>query len=265
MKDVLLIGYGAIGQYVCNALQENNHSRVAAVLCRPGREDLVKQAFGESMPCVTDLTTIPPVDCAIECAGHQAFAQHLPGLLQRGVDVIAVSSGALADREIEALVSQAARQGHARLTLASGAIGAMDALSSARVGGLDRVVYRGRKPVSGWRGSPAEQLLSLDDVTCATTFFRGTAREAALQYPKNANVAATIALAGLGFDNTTVELVVDPDIAVNRHELEAHGAFGRLQFSIEGEPLSGNPRSSALTAMSLVKAIEKLESRITVA
>ncbi len=181
-----------------------------------------------------------------------------------GVDVFAVSSGVLADRQTESLVEAAARQGQSRLVLVSGAIGAMDALSSARTGGLDSVVYKGRKPVSGWRGSPAEQQLVLDDVTCATTFFRGTAREAALQYPRNANVAATIALAGLGFDNTTVELVADPGISNNRHELEAHGVFGKLQFSIEGDPLASNPRSSALTAMSLVKAMEYKDSRVTV-
>lgn len=262
MNNVLLIGYGAIGQYLFKALQETTHSRISAVLCRPGREERVKNAFGEAVPCLSDLTPMPSFDYAIECAGHEAFRHHVPGLLQAGVNVLAVSSGALADRQFADDLEQSAREGQARLTLVSGAVGAIDALSSARIGGLDSVVYRGRKPVSGWRGSPAEQLLALDDVTCATTFFRGTARQAALEYPKNANVAATIALAGLGFDNTTVELVADPDIRVNCHELEAHGTFGKLQFSIEGKPLAGNPRSSALTAMSLVKAMEKLHDSV---
>ncbi|ASJ74170.1 aspartate dehydrogenase [Granulosicoccus antarcticus] len=262
MQQILLIGFGAIGQYVHQALQISEHSRIAAVLCRPGREAAVREALGESMVCVSDLSKLPPLDLAIECAGHAGFAQHVPALLHWGLDVLAVSSGALAARDLASQVEQASTMGQSHLALVSGAIGGMDALSAASIGGLNRVVYRGRKPVQGWRGSPAEKLLVLDELSTATTFFTGSAREAALQYPKNANVAATIALAGIGFDKTTVELIADPDITANRHEIEAQGVFGKLQFSIEGEALPGNPRSSALTAMSLVKAVEKRGSSL---
>ena len=105
-------------------------------------------------------------------------------------------------------------------------------------------------------------MVDLDSLTEAACHFSGSAREAALRYPKNANVAATVALAGPGLDDTQVELVADPAITENIHEIEVEGTFGRLQFRIDGKPLPGNPKSSALTAMSVVAAVRNRMAHI---
>lgn len=265
MSAILLIGYGAIGQYVLAAMRQCPHSQVVAVLCREGRQAQVRQFAGQQMACVTDPTGIADrFDLVVECAGHSAMSQHVPVLLQMGKAVISVSNGALADSELEKRLREAALAGGAQLSLLSGAIGALDALSAAGVGGLDSVTYRGCKPPVGWQGSLAEQHLDLATLQEATVFFRGTAREAALKFPKNANVAASVALASMGLDTTMVELVADPALSANRHEVEAVGQFGRLQFSIEGRALPDNPRSSALTAMSIVREIERRNSSVRI-
>ena len=90
----------------------------------------------------------------------------------------------------------------------------------------------------------------------------GTARQAALGYPKNANVAAAVALAGIGFDGTQVALIADPTITTNIHEITAKGAFGSFQFTISGNGLPGNPKSSALAAMSIVSDLAERQKRI---
>ncbi|MGB3408802.1 MAG: aspartate dehydrogenase domain-containing protein, partial [Jannaschia sp.] len=89
-----------------------------------------------------------------------------------------------------------------------------------------------------------------------------TARAAALAYPKNANVAAAVAMAGLGFDATLVELIADPTISANIHEVSAKGAFGQMTFRVAGANLPDTPRSSALAAMSLIAAIRDREALI---
>lgn len=64
-----------------------------------------------------------------------------------------------------------------------------------------------------------------------------------------------MALAGLGFEKTQVRLLADPTARGNHHCIEAEGAFGSFTIEIEGQPLPGNPRTSSLTAFSVLRAI----------
>lgn len=246
-----VIGKGAIAGYVTDAIDaQRDLSLVTRILRHAGDG------------AVADVADLPPVDLVIDCAGHAGLAQHGPAALARGIDVLTLSLGALADAGLTAALERAARDGGAQLHLASGAIGALDALRAAAIGGLSEVTYTGRKPPQGWRGSPAEERLDLDALTGATTHFTGTARDAALRYPRNANVAAAVALAGAGFDATRVALVADPEATGNTHEIHATGAFGALSFRITGASLPDNPRSSALAAMSAVAALKAARAPI---
>ena len=256
MQTIAIIGSGAIGEAVAGFLAGNDTVRVGAAIVEPGMESRAQEVFGENVDVVTNLDSLSnDPDLAVDCAGHPALRQHGEAVLSRGINLVSVSSGALADTELYDRLAAAAKCGGSQLRVASGAIGALDALSAASVGSLQRVTYRGRKPPKGWRGSPAESKLDLDSLTEAAMHFSGSARNAALEYPKNANVAASVALAGIGFDDTVVELIADPDVTRNVHEVVAEGDFGRFEFRIEGNSLPDNPRSSAITAMSVVREI----------
>ena len=253
---ICIIGKGAIAEYVRHQLFAQQHSNIEEVaqIVRHGKDE--PDASPPRYSSINDIPDSTEIDLVVDCAGHSALIEHGPMALLRGMDVLTVSLGALADAALYEKLQNAAAKGEARLTLASGAIGGLDTIRSAAAGGgLESVTYVGRKPPAGWKGSPAETKLSLATITEAVVHFTGTAREASLQYPKNANVAAAVALAGLGFDKTSVELIADPNVSSNIHEISATGDFGELHFSVAGKSLPENPRTSALAAMSVVEGI----------
>lgn len=254
---IAVIGAGAIGRYVIAGLQRGGLGPQAVILRDPAKALPGLHGVGS-------VAELPPgITHLVDCAGHPGLVAHGPEALARGIDVITVSLGALADDALAARLAQAAARGAARLHLASGSVGGLDILRAGAVGGLTRVRYTGRKPPAAWKGSPAETVLDLDHLSGPATHFLGTARQAALAYPKNANVAAAVALAGLGFDGTQVELIADPAAPGNLHEVEAEGAFGRFRIEILGAPLPDNPKSSGLAAMSLLAELRRLAARIT--
>lgn len=265
MQTILVIGSGAIGAAVVRYLAQHDDVEIGAALVEPGTEAHARDVFGDGVEIGHDIDDISvAIDLAADCAGHPALRQHGAAILSRGTDLITVSVGALGDKALYDDLAAAAHEGGSQLRVVSGAIGALDVLAAANVGALSSVTYRGRKPPRGWRGSPAEDKLELVSLTEPAVHFTGSARDAALEYPKNANVAASVALAGPGLDATTVELIADPDVERNIHEVIAEGDFGRFEFRVEGRSLPDNPRSSALAAMSVVREIIRTTSPVVI-
>ena len=265
MQRIAVIGCGAIAEAVAKYLAEHGNVAISAAVIEPGTDSRAREVFGDAVEIAHEFSDVTAqVNLAVDCAGHPALRQHGERILSAGIDLVTVSSGALGDAELLARLVEAAKEGGSRLRVVSGAIGALDALSAARIGNLTTVTYRGRKPPHGWRGSVAESKIDLDALAEATVHFSGSARNAALEYPKNANVAASVALAGIGLDDTMVELIADPGVERNVHEIVAEGDFGRFEFRIEGKSLPDNPRSSAITAMSVVREILRSTSHIDI-
>ena len=244
-----LIGLGAIGQAVVELidLRAAGDAEVMGALVRDASRP--REVGGpEATTTLDDLLGKRP-DVVVEVAGHGALADHGPPVLRSGFDLIVVSVGVLADPQTCDALLAAAEAGGARIRVASGAIGALDAIGAASVGGLTRVIHTTRKPARTLLGSGGDQL------TTDKELFRGSAREGVLRFPESTNVAAAVSLAGLGLDNTEVRVVADPGISHNRHEVVAEGAFGSLRFEVENVPSERNPRTARLVAMSIVRAL----------
>lgn len=94
--------------------------------------------------------------------------------------------------------------------------------------------------------------------------FDGPAKEAIQQFPQNANVAITLSLAGLGVEKTRVRIIADPAIKQNIHTIQATGEFGNLEFTFQNYSLPTNPKTSYLTALSLLSTLKSLNKQIQI-
>ena len=249
---LVLVGWGAIGAEVARLLA----ARKAAV-------ELVGVAVRDAsrhLPCpvITDpahLAALRP-DLVVEAAGRTAVMPWGEAALRAGADFAPASTSAFAEPgKLERLLDLA-RAAARQVLIPAGALGGMDALSAASRLPLYSVTHEIRKPALAWLGTEAETLCALSDLTAPTVFFEGSARAAAQRFPQNANVALITALAGLGPDSTTLRLIADPVSTTNSHRVLAQGDFGQMEIALENAPLAHNPKSSALTALSLVRLIE---------
>lgn len=260
-----LIGFGAIGRSIAAALIAGDvpgHTLIA-VYVRAGH---VLAALAELPPSVAvvteadDLIGLGP-DLVIEAASQAAVAAIGPQVLAAGAALHVLSIGALADSETRSALIAAAEAGASRIAIPAGALAGFRGLMAMRHAGLHAVTYISSKPPQAWAGTPTGKI-DLAELTEPTIIFEGSAAEAALNYPRNANLAAAVALAGLGFEKTLVRLVADPTTHENSGRIIAESAVGRLDLTLSGPAAASNSKTSEITSMSVIAALRNSGERI---
>jgi aspartate dehydrogenase len=220
-----IIGWGKIGARVAAHL--GPAAQIASVLVR-------KSDSPGAMTSFTEFLASRP-EIVLECASPEALAEYGHRIIVAGIDLVPLSLCALLDETVLAQLRDATRRpGAGRVFIAPGGIGTLDLVVAAREAGLTRLVYRTWKPLRVWRANAATRLVDLDAIEHESLILRGTVRELAHHFPRNLNLSVGIALAGLGFDRTEVELFADPHGQVTRHELEIWAAPGHCRVSIDG-------------------------------
>lgn len=258
MKNLMFIGYGSMARKVHEMLPDN--IVLKAIVASPRSADKIRAELGPFIEVVTSVAelTVKP-DLAVEMAGQDGLKQHALDILQQGIALGIVSVGAFTDEKFATSLHDTAQKNKVKIHILAGAIAGIDGINAASLAGLEDVTYQGRKKPASWQGSYADELIDYDNLVQPEVFFTGSAREAAALFPDNSNVAATIALAGVGLDKTKVELVVDPTLEHNIHHISANGVFGKLEISMTGLPLAENPKISSLAAFSALRLCCQLD------
>jgi aspartate dehydrogenase len=250
-----LIGNGAIARDIAKyCAGHEKRFEIVGALAKQG--DTRSVSNHRLVHRLVDLLDLSP-SLVVECAGHSAVEQYGAAILRTGTDLVLVSVGSLCSKQLFSELRQAETFGKSRLIFVAGALPGFDTLSAAALAGLQSVMLRSSKPPLAWKGTPAEDKLDLAVVKSPTIIFEGSAREAATLYPRNANIAATAAIAGIGFERTHIILIADPGQSKNVHRLEAIGAFGKMVMEIWAHPSPNNPKTSLIAALSVLRVLEQ--------
>jgi aspartate dehydrogenase len=264
-QRVAIGGFGAIGRVVAQHLDRGIEGMaLAAVSARDvARAQAAMADFVHPVPVVPLARLWEHADIIVECAPAAVLRDIAEPALAHGRLIIVLSCGALLDNLD--LVDLARRSG-GRILVPTGALLGLDAVVAAAEGGITGVTMITRKPPRGLLGAPYLKANGIDitGLTRPKRVFSGTAREAARGFPANVNVAAALALAGIGPDRTNVEIWADPNVTRNTHRIEVEAEAARLSMQIENVPSAENPRTGRLTALSVIAALKKLASPLAI-
>jgi len=261
---VAIAGLGTIGRVLARRLHEGIPGLTLACVAAHDHAKAQTWLDGQGISCpLIELDELPRhADLAIECAPAAIIERICRPMLEAGKAVMVLSCGALLDRP--ALVDLAREKG-GQIIVPTGALLGLDAVTAAAEGQITAVRMTTRKPPRGLAGAPylVANGISVDGLNAAKRVFCGTAREAAAGFPANVNVAAALALAGIGPERTTIEIWADPAVERNCHQIEVDSDSARFTLAIENIP-SENPKTGRITALSVLAALRKLHAPLRV-
>ena len=263
-KTVALAGLGAIGLPLARALDLGiDGLRLVAVATRDQVKARARMAGFRAAPALVDFVTLADADIVVEAAPASLFERIAVPAIEAGRIFIPASVGALLPRMH---LVRRARQTGARIVVPTGALLGLDAVRAAAEGRIDSITIETRKPPSSLIGAPYLEKHGIDmlDVTMPLKVFSGNARDAAAGFPANVNVAAALALAGIGPVRTKVEIWADPKLTRNVHIIKVEAESARFTMRIENVPSDDNPKTGMITPLSVLACLRGLVSPLKV-
>ena len=241
MKKVGLIGCGAIGTVLAEAIERK------LVVCNElvvydvdiAKAHQLKKAIKFPLTVVTSFEELllqkPTV--IVEAASQQAAKAYAPRIVEEEIELIIMSTGALIDMDIDL----------SHIHVPSGAIGGLDAIAAAALAGIDELTLTSRKNPKAFSKTNST----------AEIVYEGSAEEAAKRFPREMNVAATLALT-VKPAKVKVQVISDPNVKRNTHEIQVKWRFGEMFLRFANEPHPDNPHTSALSAWSAIHLLQTL-------
>lgn len=203
------------------------------------------------------------VDIVVECAPAKIFANIAYPAIEAGcVFIPATVSGLLEYPDLQSLAVKCG----ARIIIPTGAIAGLDAVRAMSRSGIDSARLKTLKAPLSLVGAPYFEGQNFDphSIQKPVCVFTGNTLEAARAFPANVNVAAALAMAGAGPERTTIEIWADPSTTTSTHSIEVHSRAARLELTIDVLPSIENPKSSELTPLSIMAALESLDATLRV-
>jgi len=240
-RVVGLIGCGAIGTLIAQAVGQQIVKCGKLILYDYNQEKAEALKKSLQFPAtvaasVDEMLKLQP-KVIVEAASQQAARDYVRRIVAANVDLIVMSTGALLGLDVQS----------SKVHVPSGAIGGLDAIASAALAGVDEVVLVSRKNPKAFGMDNKE----------AKLVYEGNAEEAVKLFPREMNVAATLALT-VKPAKVKVQVFSDPVVQRNTHEIQVKWQFGEMFLRFANDPHPQNPHTSALAAWSAIKLLQTL-------
>lgn len=245
MRKVGIIGCGAIGTVIAKAVERGIVECDELILYDYNIEKAEKLKKSLHFPVTVvksleEMIKLKPL-VIVEAASQQAVKDYINKILAENIESIVMSVGALLDLDIK----------NKKIHIPSGAIGGLDAISSAALAGVDEVILTSRKNPKALEMDNQEE----------KTAYEGTAEEAVTLFPTGMNVAATLALTTQP-EKVKVKIISDPKVHRNVHEIKIKWKHGDIFLKFANDPHPQNPKTSALAAWSAINLLKQTLEKV---
>ena len=261
-----IVGCGAMGSEIAGAtlgLFKEKLKLTALYDTDQKKMEHLSESLGEKIAVRSLDALFDKADLVIESAGKNVSREMLKKAIETKKDVMIMSIGGL----IEAgdMLREAEKKG-IKVYLPSGAICGLDGLKAAKFSKIEKVTLRTQKPPKGLKGAPylRENNIDLDSIKDEKIIFRGSAIDAVKGFPKNVNVSSVLSLAGIGSENTRVEIITSPSYTKNSHEVTIEGDFGKITTRTENVPSLKNPKTSKLAMLSAIATLKGITESVKI-
>lgn len=263
--QVGIAGFGTIGRAVGKALDKGIPGlQLAAVTAGDAEKAAASlQKLATPVPVLSAAELANTCDVIVECAPTAAFMEIATPALEAGRKLVTVSGAAILEHPE---VVDLARAHRGQIILASGALLGLDAVRAAAEGTIHSVTMVTRKPPTSLLKAKyiVENQIDISALSEPLKVFDGNAREGAGKFPSNVNVAAALGLAGVGPENTQLEIWADPTKTRNTHTIVVDADSARFELLIENIPSEENPGTGRITALSVIAALRSLVAPLRV-
>lgn len=255
-----IIGCGAIGSRMATAIVRDfqKDCRISGLYDIDGERvnKLAKDLDLKNVKKRSIDSIISASDCIVEAVNSDHTLDIIERIIRAKKSVLAMSVGKLLGA---AKLFNLAKKNKCYILLPSGAIAGVDAIKAASLVKTNRITLTTRKPLSGFQGNDYldKKGIRLEDITKETVIFEGKVHEAVKHFPRNINVAATIALACQDPDKLHIRIVVSPEYTHNTHEIELDGDFGRIHTKTENVVCPDNPKTSYMAVLSGLQTLKQ--------
>lgn len=252
-----IVGCGAIGKSLAKyIIQDLSGKAVLSALYDLDRKQ--SSLISKRLTVGTLRELIKKSDLVIESAsGKSAFAIAKPAL-ENGKDVMIMSVGGVLDRFSQ--LERIARAKHARIFIPSGALAGIDGLKASMISKIKKAVLTTYKNPLSFQGVKyvADKKINLAKIKKDKVLFFGPAAQAVKYFPQNINVAAVLALAGIGKEKTKVKIVASPRAKRNIHEILVESNAGLVRARTENVLHPDNPKTSFLAVLAAAATLKQI-------